>query len=130
MTVDFHNILNPTADVSVGVCRRVNGEEEETDRDTKRVMVLDVMCLCVFLLCSGLQIATEVNQLQVGNQMVDDPGQLTLRKTMQHQFNLLREEVELRTTPEPGGLSGPVLPLKHLGMSPMSPCLFLQILFE
>lgn len=31
-------------------------------------------------------------------------------KTMQHQFNLLREEVDLRTTPEPGGLSRPVLP--------------------
>lgn len=31
-------------------------------------------------------------------------------KTMQHQFNLLREEVDIRTTPDPGGLMGPDLP--------------------
>lgn len=31
-------------------------------------------------------------------------------KTMQHQFNLLREEVDFRTTPDPGGLSGPDQP--------------------
>lgn len=31
-------------------------------------------------------------------------------KTMQHQFNLLREEVDIRTTPDPGGLLGPDLP--------------------
>ncbi|XP_050960648.1 neogenin isoform X6 [Labeo rohita] len=38
--------------------KRVNREEEKTDKDVQRVMASDVMCLCVFLLCSGLQFTT------------------------------------------------------------------------